>query len=324
MRMANPLPVSQFEDVSVGLRRFPHAVLRAPLVDRAFEATSQPPIQDLSKSCVQVLPESAARCLVASWRGLRGEMKVTAPFHLLICYERAVRRQGETMVENLPPSDLHDFSQKMTFVPAGHRFVEWQEPSKLFCATFLFIDPATPPLNSEGSFKRGELAPRLFFENSILRETVRKLRAVIEVGGEQDRLYAEALGVVLMHELICLADIPASANISIGGLASWQRRLVVRYIEENLARPISLCEIAAVAKLSPYHFARAFKTEFGVPPHRYHAQRRIERAKISLAQAKQSITDIALDLGFSGASSFSRTFHKVTGQTPRSYRRCLI
>lgn len=334
MRMVNSLSVAKVQDYPVGPMCYPGSVLHAPFAVRVLAAPAPQP-QGFSTSWVQVSPESAVRRLVASWRGMSGEiiqfvnrerveMRVKAPLHLLIFYERALRREGETIVEKLPPSNLRDFSRKMTFVPAGHQFTEWQEPSELLRATFLLIDPAAPLLDPEVEFERQALAPRLFFENPILSETAHKLRAMIEGGREQDRLYAEALGVVLMHELVRLNDGPADADIAIGGLASWQRRLVTRHIEENLARPISLCEIAAVAKLSPYHFSRAFKRAFGVPPHRYHAQRRIERAKIMLAQAKQSITDIALDLGFNEASSFSRTFHKITGQTPRSYRRCLM
>lgn len=335
MRMANMLPVTTLKDVSGGVRCFPHAVRRELFTDQAFSAPPPSTLQDISTSYVQVSPEPAVRRLVVSWRGLTGEiiqfvnherveMRVKAPLHLLISYDRAVRREGESIVEKLPPSNLRDFSHKMTFVPAGHQFTEWQQPSQLQRATFLFIDPAALLLDPEVGFERKAFAPRLFFENSILSETARKLQAVIEGGGEPDRLYAEALGVVLMHELVRLNDGSKDANIVIGGLASWQRRLVTRYIEENLARPISLGEIAAVAKLSPYHFSRAFKRAFGVPPHRYHALLRIERAKILLTQARQSITDIALDLGFNETSSFSRTFHKVTGQTPRSYRRCLL
>jgi len=76
-------------------------------------------------------------------------------------------------------------------------------------------------------------------------------------------------------------------------------------------------------ELSPYHFARAFKQSFGQSPHRYHVGRRIERAKALLAEETQSITEIAQTIGFAETSSFSSAFRKLTGLSPREYRRGL-
>jgi AraC family transcriptional regulator len=75
--------------------------------------------------------------------------------------------------------------------------------------------------------------------------------------------------------------------------------------------------------LSPYHFSRAFKQSFGMPPHRYLTNQRIERAKSLLAARKLSVTEIGLDVGFSETSSFTSAFRKVTGETPTDYRRRL-
>jgi AraC family transcriptional regulator len=69
-----------------------------------------------------------------------------------------------------------------------------------------------------------------------------------------------------------------------GGLAAWQQRTVVTYIEEHLAEPISLATLAQLVRLSPYHFSHAFKQSFGTPPHRYHNGPHIARPKILLAE----------------------------------------
>jgi len=63
-----------------------------------------------------------------------------------------------------------------------------------------------------------------------------------------------------------------------------------------------------------------FKQAFDTPPHRYLTNRRIERAKSLLAARKLSVTEIALDVGFSELSSFTSAFRKVTGETPTDYR----
>ena len=93
------------------------------------------------------------------------------------------------------------------------------------------------------------------------------------------------------------------------------------YIEENVADDIPLATLAGLARLSQSHFCRSFKHSFGVPPHRYHTNRRIERAKQLLANRELTVTTIALDVGFSETSTFTAAFHKLTGQTPTRYRR---
>jgi AraC family transcriptional regulator len=150
-----------------------------------------------------------------------------------------------------------------------------------------------------------------------------KLAAAIDQDCENER-YCEALGVIVAHELMrSLGCSPRREPLARGGLAVWQQRAVTGYIEEHLAEPISLAALAALARLSSYYFCRAFKQSFGMPPHRYHINRRIERAKALLGDPGQSVTDIGLALGFSETSSFSAAFRQMTGNTPTQYRRSL-
>jgi AraC-like DNA-binding protein len=70
----------------------------------------------------------------------------------------------------------------------------------------------------------------------------------------------------------------------------------------------------------PLHFARAFKHSFGVPPHRYHLNRRIERAKSLLRERARSVTEVGLMLGFCDTSAFTTSFRRAMGMTPSDYR----
>jgi AraC family transcriptional regulator len=106
-----------------------------------------------------------------------------------------------------------------------------------------------------------------------------------------------------------------------GGLAAWQQKRVLEFMEEHLAQNIALHELADLVQLSPYHFLRSFKQSFGEPPHRYWTRQRIERAKTLLADHRIPITEVAFDVGYGGTSAFSATFRRLTGLTPTEYRR---
>jgi AraC family transcriptional regulator len=94
---------------------------------------------------------------------------------------------------------------------------------------------------------------------------------------------------------------------------------VLEFIEAHLSETISLSTLSELAQLSPYHFARAFKHTVGMPPHRYHMNRRVERAKALLAA--RSVTEVAMAVGFAETSSFSSSFRRVTGMSPSEFRR---
>jgi AraC family transcriptional regulator len=85
---------------------------------------------------------------------------------------------------------------------------------------------------------------------------------------------------------------------------------------------VLLSHLAEVVRLSPFHFSRAFKQSFGLPPLRYVTSRRIERAKTLLA-GDGSITQVGLAVGFGETSSFTTAFRRHTGVTPTTFRRGL-
>lgn len=82
----------------------------------------------------------------------------------------------------------------------------------------------------------------------------------------------------------------------------------------------SVRRLARVSGVSEAHFARSFKEAFGAPPHRYLLTLRIERAKALLRDTELSVTEIALQTGWSSLGSFGRTFRDVTGESPGDLR----
>jgi AraC family transcriptional regulator len=149
------------------------------------------------------------------------------------------------------------------------------------------------------------------------------LRAVndeLTAGGPGDRLATESLANLLAVHLLRTASAPRPARRT-GGLQRRQLRAVVEYVEEHLDAGPTLDQMAAVAHLSPYHFARQFKVATGLPPHQYVIARRVERAKLLLERTRDpSLADVAARVGFSDQSQFTRHFKRLVGVTPGQFR----
>jgi enoyl-CoA hydratase/carnithine racemase/AraC-like DNA-binding protein len=263
----------------------------------------------------------AAESLQCTRQG-RIKYRFHAPLHLLVAYERGERRDGETFVEGLPPSKLRNLARKLTLVPAGHEYHEWHEPVGCTHLIHFYFDPAKLNIYSKIGIADVSFTPRLFFEDTAVWLTVLKLMSLVESQTSGDRLYFEALGALLVCELIRLnRGMPSVQPQVRGGLAAWQQRIVTTFIEEHIADRIPLPVLAQLVHLSQYHFCREFKQSFGMPPHRYQTNRRIEQAKLLLTKPAVSMTDVGLTVGFSSSNEFSKVFRKVTGFTPRAYHR---
>jgi AraC-like DNA-binding protein len=94
----------------------------------------------------------------------------------------------------------------------------------------------------------------------------------------------------------------------------------LRLLESDSTGPHSLAELARSAGLSPYHFLRTFKRVTGVTPHRWLLRARLREAAQRLSASRESVTDIALDVGFEDLSNFMRSFRAEFGVSPRRYR----
>ena len=109
-----------------------------------------------------------------------------------------------------------------------------------------------------------------------------------------------------------------------GGLSPWQIRKVTSHIEANLDRSIRNEELAALVRLNPSHFGRAFRNSFGEPPHEYLIRRRVERAQGLMLSTNAPLSEIALDCGMADQAHLSRLFRRIVGESPRAWRRARI
>lgn len=147
------------------------------------------------------------------------------------------------------------------------------------------------------------------------------LLAELRSDGLGGKIYIESLAnLLVVHLLRHHSSVKQPAPPREAGLARTTLRIVTTYIEDHLAEDLSLSDIAAVASLSPYHFAHLFKKSTGLSPHQYVIHRRVERAKLLLASTNWPLTYIAHNVGFANESHLAKHFKRLTGLSPKHYR----
>lgn len=97
-------------------------------------------------------------------------------------------------------------------------------------------------------------------------------------------------------------------------------RKVLEFMAENMARNLSINSLAKVSRMSPSHFIRAFTMTFGMPPHQYLVNLRLQKAERLLVQSKLPISDIAFQTGFSSQSHLTNVMKQYKQMTPGKIR----
>jgi AraC family transcriptional regulator len=146
------------------------------------------------------------------------------------------------------------------------------------------------------------------------------MRAEVREGCPSGRLYGESLSLALLAYLAGTYTTPRQTESSAAQLSPAQRRSLIAYIRANLTGSVSISALAGIVHMSPSHFARAFKTSFGVSPYQFVMQERTEQAKDMLASTKLSSSQVAMAFGFASQSHFVKVFRQFTGVTPKQYR----
>jgi AraC family transcriptional regulator len=229
----------------------------------------------------------------------------------------SLRFAGQEQTEPAPADSL-------TIIPAGYPSQwRWRGASE---STHILVDPqllarvAAEALDLNPD--RVELPPVGDLSHPQLRAAMLALDAELREGGPGGRLLAESLGNVLAVHLLRQFSAPGPADAHSGGmLPKHKLRAVTEYIHEHLDAELSLDHLAAVAHLSPYHFARLFKNSTGLPPHQYVIARRVERAKELLRERdRPPLAEVATEVGFADQSHFTRHFKRLVGVTPRQFQ----
>jgi AraC family transcriptional regulator len=228
------------------------------------------------------------------------------------------RNDGETVVPGFLRDTRKDLRNKLTFVPAGCELTGWSEIDRPGSVTAVYFEPCS---SDDGRADPSQFPPMLGFEDNMLRAALSQFQAVLNDPNLDTPGYAETLGVLLAYELGRFKNQLKQPAPLQGGLTARQVRLVIEFLESRLTDKTSVSELAALVDLSRFHFIRAFKKTVGMPPHQYLVHRRVERAKELLSDQRLSVTEIAEKSGFNSTTQLTRSFRRIVGTTPSSFRR---
>lgn len=160
--------------------------------------------------------------------------------------------------------------------------------------------------------------PQLHFNDQRMMALAELIAAECENPEPLHDLYGDGLTLSLLIDVLQLRGTQPRKR---SGLASWQLRRAIDYIQEHCTRAIRLEELAALTGLSQSHFSHAFKASTGLPPHQWQTQARLERAKQLLLNSEMPLTTVAVETGFADQAHFTRVFRKNVGTAPASWKR---
>jgi AraC family transcriptional regulator len=166
---------------------------------------------------------------------------------------------------------------------------------------------------------------------SSIAETDNALHALIDASAYavEDESVGSSMFTDYLSRTIAaqLIRVYSKAKLKGGGRVSGSTSLsptisdAVDYMTANIDEAINLADIAQATNRSPSHIARIFRTELGMPPHRYLINLRVDKARRLLEKTSMSIAEIAYECGFAHQEHLTRLFRRHCGTTPAAYRR---
>ena len=248
----------------------------------------------------------------------RQETKVSAENHCLLINLRGEARAGEDFIEGRAVAFTPRRPGSVIFIPAHHEWRGWDEGDMIGSYLFVSINSGFVE-RTIGSHRITALKPAIGFRDVTVEACLHRIASELKNPDPISVVMAESQVIQLFVHLSRLNG--ADVTLTKGGLSPFDLKRVVGLIEERLANPPSLVEMATAIGVSRRHFCRAFKQSTGKAPYTYLADYRMKQAVAMLSGTELTATEIALACGFSSSSHFTFAFRRAFGVSPLEYRR---
>lgn len=163
--------------------------------------------------------------------------------------------------------------------------------------------------------------PVLFQEDASLITLVQMMEAEISAPGFASQFFIEGISRAIATILLRADRVAIRQQADRIHLPPQKLRRVIEFIDARLDKDLRLEDLAQVANLSTFHFARVFKRATGISPYQFVRQRRIELACALLREDSLDLAELALACGFSNQSHFTAAFSRQLGVSPGRFRR---
>jgi AraC family transcriptional regulator len=258
-----------------------------------------------------VLSLSTAR---REWNGVRVDV---SEFHCAGRVSHHLRHENETRLSILleetgtpceprfredQPCPISYMPRHMLFAPAGMEIWGFCADARLVRDATLSFDPAVLSERLATRFNADAITtPRLRFSNDRIWTLTKLLSSTVDDPDPSAQLYGDGLTTAIAALLF--AD-PPGPPTSRKGLAPWQLRRIVEFLDAHLPERVDLAHLAAQVGLSQAHFSRAFKASTGMAPYRWQLDARIRRAQALLIDSHASLNEVAEATGFRRCGAF--------------------
>lgn len=226
------------------------------------------------------------------------------------------RSDGRSVMRRLPRGGIF-------FLPAGHACdVALQgnlDTTHIYLRAELFASE-----DGEDAARPAQLSPRFGDPDTILEHLALAIGEAVSNGLPRSSLLVDPIARAMASRFIALdrGTGPEAARARPASqLSMRQLRRIRDFVEGNLDTDIRLGAMARACELSTEYFVKVFKNSVGVSPYQYVIGLRVERARALLGDVSLSLSEIALQCGFSHQEHMTRMFRRFTGQPPGRYRR---
>lgn len=181
----------------------------------------------------------------------------------------------------------------------------------------LMDDPITPDVPIaffEQTYPMDLEVRALFAQLHVLVKADPMARQEVDVDPIHDRLMERLIMLQfgLLERTERLNTMKRSTRIEL-----WRRLNIARDLAESCPdRALGVPDLAKAACLSEHHFKRLFRVAFGIPPHAFLRQVRMQRAQILLTQGRSMVSEVAAAVGYIDPSAFGRSYKRHFGRSP--------